>query len=74
MALVGPLKRLFRSGRPAYKRVASTSSRRQSDPPPPDLEEDNDPYNVDDDVAHGPFVYSAFLMLGKSSEELTANM
>jgi hypothetical protein len=68
MALVGPLKRLFRSGTPTYKRVASSSTRRQSDPPPPELEDDTDPYSVDDEVAHGPFVYSAFLMLGMSLE------
>ena len=42
--------------------------RRLSDPPSHESEEeeedDSDPYVEDDGVAHGPFVYAAFVMLG----------
>ena len=65
MALLGPLRRLF-IRRPLYKRVASTgSNRRNSDPPSPELD-DEDPYIEDDELIHGPFVYCAFLMLGRT--------
>jgi hypothetical protein len=68
MALLGPLRRLF-TRRPSYKRVGSTgSNRRHSDPPQPELD-DEDPYNEDDELAHGPFVYCAFLMLGRTPRD-----
>ena len=66
MALLGPLRRLF-TRRPSYKRVGSTGrNRRHSDPPQPEELDDEDPYTEDDEVAHGPFVYCAFLMLGET--------
>ena len=65
MAFLGRLRRLF-TRRPLYRRVASTgSNRRHSDSPPPELD-DEDPYNEDDELAHGAFVYCAFLMLGST--------
>src|ERR1700737_3070191 len=67
MPFLGPIKRLFLAGRPAYKRVASPRSRRPSDPPTAaaiDSEDDEDPYDGDNEVVHGGFVYCAFLMLG----------
>ena len=33
-------------------------------PSPLEQDDDSDPYNEDDELAHGPFVYFAFLMLG----------
>jgi hypothetical protein len=65
MVFFGPLRRLF-TRRLSYKRVGSTqTNRRHSDPPDPEFD-DEDPYNEDDELAHGPFVYCAFLMLGRN--------
>lgn len=73
MGLLGPIKRLL-SGRPLYKRVASSSSiRRHSESASSsdrDVDDDNDPYSEHDELAHGVFVYCAFLMLGSNSSSI----
>jgi hypothetical protein len=71
---LSPVRRLLSFGRPSYKRVSSApaterhGARRISDESPsnrPDADaEEDDLYATDDEVAHGKFVYCAFLMLG----------
>ena len=64
MAVLGPLRRLFRRGLP-YKRVSSTNTgRRDSNPPTPESDDDTDAHSEADELVHGVFVYCAFLMLG----------
>lgn len=66
------LRRVFSISRPLYKRVSSSSAnegRRARDhqaeqEQEDEDEDDNDLYSEDDQVAHGLFVYCAFLMLG----------
>lgn len=65
MVLLGPLRRFLAARRLVYTRVASgAGNRRPSDTPSADVDNDSDPYMEEDELAHGPFVYSAFLMLG----------
>ena len=76
MTLAGALRRLL-SRRPSYKPVDGSerrngaasghgSRRRLSDPPDRESEDDDDsdPYIEDDELAHGPFVYASFVMIG----------
>jgi hypothetical protein len=78
MTLIGAVRRLL-SRRPSYKRVGASehrngapndsgnpSRRRLSDPArrESDDDDDSDPYVEDDELAHGPFVYAAFVMIG----------
>ena len=66
MGLLRPLKQLF-TRRLIYKRVSSNNNaRRESDPPPPELDDDDTSGYTEenDELAHGKFVYFAFLMLG----------
>jgi len=73
-ALSSSIKRLLSVGSPLYKRVDSTNERTGQGTSPsnvPENEEeddddDDDLYNTDDEIAHGKFVYCAFLMLGIS--------
>jgi hypothetical protein len=74
MVFLGPLRRFLAARRLAYKRVATgAGSRRPSDTPSADADDDSDPYMEEGELAHGPFVYSAFLMLG-CRYGYTANM
>jgi len=78
MNAVGAVRRLL-ARQTSYRRVGSAHSnngngngsgtgrrRRLSDPPTHESQEedDGDPYVEDGDVAHGPFVYASFVMLG----------
>ena len=70
MGFLGPIKRLL-SGRRIYKRVASSSSPRpRSEAATSDRDvdddDDDDAYCEHEELAHGTFVYCAFLMLGSS--------
>jgi hypothetical protein len=56
-----------RNGAP--NETAHGSRRRLSDPPhresdDDDDDDDSDPYVEDDELAHGPFVYASFVMIG----------
>jgi hypothetical protein len=57
-----------RNGGPTNDSANPGSRRRLSDPPhresEDDDDDDSDPYVEDDDLAHGPFVYAAFVMIG----------